>query len=128
MPRDKDTGFYRYIYPHHNGWRILKDNVHYGYYEDIADALIDRDNLERCDWDLGEWVYIEPTHNPYKHMRLPSYAYGLRRPRQYIYWNGFNFYIKKKINGRIKYYGTFKTLDEAIDKRDELIEKEWLDD
>ena len=125
LPPDKDNGFYRYIYPHHNGWRILKDNIHYGYYEDVADALLDRDNLEKCDWDLGEWVYIEPDYNPYKNMRLPPYYSNLKRARQYVYHNNGCFRIQKRINGVLKQFGNYKTLKEALDKRDELIENNW---
>ena len=43
----------------------------------------------------------------------------------YIYWVGKSFHLKKHINGKTKHFGTFKTLEEAIKARDELIMNNW---
>ena len=56
-------------------------------------------------------------------MRLPPF--GLDRPQKYVYWNGKRFYIRKNINGEKKYFGTYNTLNEALDERDKLIENGW---
>ena len=44
---------------------------------------------------------------------------------QYIYSVGKSFQLKKYINGKTKHFGTFKTLEEAIKARDELIKNNW---
>ena len=121
---DGITGkFYRYIYERYNGYQIFKDNIHYGWYEDIRDALHDRDILEDCNWDLGEFVYIE-RENKYKHMTLPPRE--LDRQMQYVYrHNNGGFYIQKKIDGVLRYFGHYKTLNEALKRRDELIKNNW---
>lgn len=79
--------------------------------------------LESCDWDLGEFVYIE-KENKYNHMQLPPRE--LDRQMQYVYrhTNG-GFRIQKKVNGKLKHFGHFKTLEEALNRRDELIKNNW---
>lgn len=118
--------FYRYIYPHHNGYQIKKDNIHYGWYDDIRWALFDRDRLESVNWDFEEFVWLPERDNPYLTMKLPPRE--LDRWRQYVYVSTKGFRIQKKINGKLKYFGTFKTLDEALDKRNELMQKGWCDE
>ena len=115
--------FYKYIYRVHNGWQIKKDGETFGWYEDIRDALFDRDRLVNCNWDIEEFVWLPETENPYLNIRLPHYS--LNRWRQYIYPNKKSFRVCKRIDGELKCFGTYKTLDEAMDKRDELIEKGW---
>ena len=44
---------------------------------------------------------------------------------RYIYLVGESFQLKKYIKGKIKYFGSFKTLEEAIIARDELIKNNW---
>ena len=44
---------------------------------------------------------------------------------QYIYHVGKSFQLKKYINGENRHFGTFKTLEEAIKARDELIKNNW---
>ena len=44
---------------------------------------------------------------------------------RYIYLVNKSFQLKKYINGKTKHFGTFKTLDEAIKARDELIKNNW---
>jgi hypothetical protein len=118
------NNFYKYIYKRHNGYQILKNNEAYGWYEDITDALYDRDRLVEVDWDIQTWCELPERENPYKHMRLPPY--GLDRHRQYVYptLQG-TFRIIKTVDGVKKYFGSYKTLDEALDKRDELIKRGW---
>ena len=67
-------------------------------------------------------MYIE-KENKYKHMILPPKE--LDRQLQYVYRKNNGFIIQKKINGELKYYGYFKTLKEALKKRDELIKNNW---
>ena len=44
---------------------------------------------------------------------------------QYIYSVGKSFQLKKYINGKTKHFGSFKTLEDAIKARDELIMNNW---
>lgn len=44
---------------------------------------------------------------------------------RYIYLVGKSFQLKKSVNGKTKHFGTFKTLEEAIKARDELIKNNW---
>ena len=44
---------------------------------------------------------------------------------QYIYSVGKSFQLKKYIKGENRHFGSFKTLEEAIKARDELIMNNW---
>ena len=44
---------------------------------------------------------------------------------RYIYQSGKSFQLKKYVNGKSRHFGTFKTLEEAIKARDELIKNNW---
>ena len=44
---------------------------------------------------------------------------------RYIYSVGNSFQLKKYIKGKTKHFGTFKTLEEAIKVRNELIKNKW---
>ena len=118
-----ENDFYRYIYPNKKGWRILKDNQDYGTYPEIKYALYERDRLESVNWDIQEWVYLPPSYNEYENIILPPR--GLRRCRQYIRWNNGKWSIQKKINGKIKYFGRYNTLEEAVERRNELYRNGW---
>ena len=118
--------FYRYIYKKNNGYVIEKNHVHYGWYEDLRDALHDRDLLEECDWDLGEWVYLE-RENKYKYMNLPPFDTTIKNIRQYVYKHDLSgrWYIRKRINGKDITFGYFDKLEDAMKRRDELVANNW---
>ena len=44
---------------------------------------------------------------------------------RYIYSVGKSFQLKKSVNGKCRYFGSFKTLEEAIKARNELIMNNW---
>ena len=44
---------------------------------------------------------------------------------RYIYSSGKSFQLKKSVNGKSRHFGTFKTLEEAIKARNELIMNNW---
>ena len=44
---------------------------------------------------------------------------------RYIYSVGKSFQLKKSVNGKSRHFGTFKTLEEAIKARNELIMNNW---
>ena len=63
-----------------------------------------------------------------------QYLHGYCRPKQpvhkqslpmYISRNNKGFEIKKSVNGKNKYFGTYKTLDDAVLMRNYLIEHGW---
>ena len=74
------SDLYRYVYKCNHGWIIQKNHEHYGWYDKLEDALYERDRLEQVDWDLGEWVYLKDTENPYKYTKLPEPHLGLKHP------------------------------------------------
>ena len=44
---------------------------------------------------------------------------------RYIYSSGKSFLLRKSVNGKCRYFGSFKTLEEAIKARNELIINNW---
>ena len=116
---------YRYVYKEHNGYSIKKDNEHFGWYDNIYDALYDRDRLESVNWNFSEFVWLPETENKYKHMKLPPM--GLKRLRQNVYRNGNRWEIRKVIDGRKIVYGKYDSLDEALRIRDLIYNAGWWD-
>ena len=113
----KEHLFYRYIYKRNNGYQIQYKNEHYGWYPDLPTALYDRDRLEQCDWNMSIFVELpELPVNPYEHMDLPPFD----KTGEYIVFVPARYRVVRKINGKQKYYGTFKSLDEAREVRDYL--------
>ena len=41
----------------------------------------------------------------------------------HVYWNGNMWYVAQVVNGETKYYGYYKTLREAINRRDTLVQE-----
>lgn len=123
--------FYKYIVKRKNGtYRIKKGDEFYGTYDDITDALHDRDLLIESDWDIAEVMAQDEKPNKYKTMELPEWN---RKPRiyddRYITKqkssNKTYFKIQKHIDGEQKCFGYFKTYEEAVEKRDELERNNW---
>lgn len=46
----------------------------------------------------------------------------------HVYWNGTRWYVAQVVNGETKYYGYYKTLREAIQRRDQLIQNGIITD
>lgn len=99
----------------------MKNNEHYGWYPDLPTALFDRDRLEQCDWNFSIFVELPEIPNPYKHMELPSFEHDT----SYITIVPTRFRVTKRIDGKLRYFGEFKTLDEARERRDECISNGW---
>jgi len=117
----RDDFFYRYIYKRYDGYQILKDNEHYGWYPDLPTALFDRDRLEQCEWDMEVFVQLPEIPNPYEHMRLPKYNHD----RKYITTIPQKYVVQRRINGKLINFGTFRNLEDARKRRDELITNGW---
>ena len=102
----------RYIYKRNGFYYILKSiNGEYKYFKgspSLKEAIEFRDKLIENNWcDNGELKIVELEDN------------------RYIYSVANSFQLKKHINGKTKHFGTFKTLEEAIKARDELIVNNW---
>ena len=119
----KDDAFYRYITKRNNGWQLRKDGEHYGWYEDIEDALFDRDRLEQVEWDMSIFVELPEIPNPYYHIRLPPYE---EVRSSYIQHLPERWRVQKRIDGKMSYFGTYDSFEEAEKRRNELIKNGWI--
>ena len=108
------NNFYRYIYKQGKGYRIIYENEHYGWYpeEHLPECLYDRDRLEQCDWDIQTWTEMPEVPNPYEHITLPKY----NKSSEYITHLPERWRVQKRVNGKVKHYGTFNTLEEAEER------------
>lgn len=113
-PSEENTPKYdmRYIYKRNGFYYIMKSiNGEYKYFNrstSLKEAVEFRDKLIENNWRDNEELKIEELDDT-----------------RYIYRVGKSFQLKKHINGKIKHFGTFKTLEEAIKARDELIKNNW---
>lgn len=102
----------RYIYKRNGFYYILKSvNGEYKYFKgstSLKEAIEFRDKLIENNWRDNEELKIENLDD-----------------NRYIYRVGKSFQLKKHINGKTKHFGTFKTLEEAIKARNELIVNNW---
>lgn len=112
---------FEYIYKESDGYSIKKDNEHYGYYQNLAEALFDRDRLIQCEWDWELFVQLPETPNGYIHIELPEFD----RQKTYIKHIPERWEIQKRIDGKLKYFGSYRSLEEAEKRRDELIDNGW---
>ena len=119
----KEDGFYRYITRRGLGWQLRKNGEHYGWYDRIEDALFDRDRLEQCDWDFSVFCELPEISNPYEHMELPPYE---ERKATFIRHLPQRWRVEKRIEGKLCYFGTYKTFEEAEERRNELIKTGWI--
>lgn len=119
--------FYKYIYKSNDGYKIEKDCEYYGWFEDVRDALYERDRLISVNWDLELWVDIEETPNSYSNVVLPPFDSNIKHLKQYISFDNINnvWKIRKSINGKQKSFGNFIKLNDALKRRNELIECDW---
>ena len=102
----------RYIYKR-NGLYFVQKHINgeqkcFKSSKSLKETVEFRDKLIENNWrDNGQLGIVELDDN------------------RYIYSVGKSFQLKKYINGKTKHFGTFKTLEEAIKARDELIMNNW---
>ena len=110
LPKGKDD--MRYIYERNGLYFIQKRiNGELKYFKgshSLKETVELRDRLIENNWRDYEQLGIEELDD-----------------NQYIYPVANSFQLKKYINGKTKHFGTFKTLEEAIKARDELIKNNW---
>ena len=109
----------------YGAYDIIKNGKSYGTYDDIRDAMHDRDILMDCDWDMTEMCARDEIPNKYKDMELPPSRKYITEKRQ---GNRVYYTIRKTINGVRCYFGHYKTFEDAVKKRDELEEIGWCVD
>ena len=102
----------KYIYKRNGFYYILKSiNGEYKYFKgstSLKETVEIRDKLIENNWcDDGQLGIVELDDT------------------RYIYSVGKSFQLKKSVNGKTMHFGTFKTLEEAIKARDELIKNNW---
>ena len=113
-PSEENTPKYdmRYIYKRNGFYYILKSiNGEYKYFKgstSLKETVELRDNLIENNWCDNGQLGIKELDDT-----------------RYIYSSGKSFQLKKSVNGKTKHFGTFKTLEEAIKARDELIMNNW---
>lgn len=115
--------FYKYIRRRENGkYQIRKDGESWGDYANIEDALHDRDILIDSDWDMGEFCARGDVENKYYSMDLPDFDYD---DYDYITTRNGEYIIQKRIGKKVKQFGVFDNIEDAIRRRDELIARKW---
>lgn len=114
--------FYRYIYKQGNGYRIIYQGEHYGWYDHLPTCLYDRDRLEAVDWDIQTWTELPEVPNPYEHIQLPEYHCGM----EYITHIPERWKVQKRIDGKVKYFGTYDSLEKAKERVLWLNENGWV--
>lgn len=116
--------FYKYIIKRKDGkYGIKYDNEWFGTYDDVRDALHDRDMLVECEWDFTEMNSRDEKPNRYKDMELPPSRRYITLVRQ---GNREYYNIRKTINGKSVFFGQYKTFKEAAERRDELEKIGWV--
>ena len=102
----------RYIYKR-NGLYFIQKHINgelkcFKSSKSLKETVEFRDKLIENNWrDNGQLGIVELDDN------------------RYIYSVNNSFQLKKYINGENRHFGTFKTLEEAIKARDELIKNNW---
>lgn len=83
--------------------------IFYGYYSSLRSAIRNRDKLISYDWDVSKVDNINYSETE----------------RKYITKVGNSFRISKLIDGELKHFGHYSSLEDAIEIRDKLIENGW---
>ena len=102
----------RYIYKR-NGLYFIQKHINgelkcFKSSKSLKETVEIRDKLIENNWRDNEQLKIEELDD-----------------NRYIYQSGKSFQLKKYINGENRHFGTFKTLEEAIKARNELIKNNW---
>jgi hypothetical protein len=111
----------RYINPYGNEYCIQKtvdkELLYFGRYKTLEDAIKVRDYLEKYGWSKNISTNFKCSLEGTRIKRdLPKY----------IAYAGDKYIIKKYINDKTCYYGSYSTLTEAINKVKQLEENNWV--
>jgi hypothetical protein len=91
--------------------RIDGKQVNFGTFKSLEEALKRRNEVIESNWSL-DLRYKKKKRN------LPENIHWSKKLK--------NFQITKMIQSKTKYFGGYKTLEEAIKRRDELISNNWV--
>lgn len=154
------SSFYRFIKKENNKYRIMYKGEDYGSYDDVADALYDRDRLMSVDWNWDKFCEMVDTINDYRHIDLPPFDHqssyismdnecwvvrngGREQKYRGTYYSEeeanevakiYNakvshknkaYRVQRRINGKTKYFGRYKTYEDAQMRVEELEECGW---
>lgn len=119
--------FYRHIYSTKNGkYQIIKDNEYYGDFNTLEEALLERDELERLNWDMELICESDiPSENKYLGMSLPPFTHTPKYIQTEVRGRKKRWIIIKHINGKRKRFGRYNSLEEAVHVRDLLLKYDW---
>ena len=114
------SSFYRFIKKENGKYRIMRNGEDYGSYENLAEALYDRDRLINVGWDWDRFCEMEETINGYIHIQLPPFNHE----PSYITEDNECWVVRNRGKEQ-KYRGTFYTEEEAkeVDPRWEALVK-----
>ena len=121
--------FYYNIHIRKGNFSIKKDDEWFLSFDNIYDALAHRDKLIECDWDWDLYLQYDVDSSKYMDMDLPPFR---EDDLQYItkeknHRGKKPYVIKKKINGKLRRFGRYQKIEDAIRMRDKLIENNWED-
>ena len=91
------------------GKQVNGKYFYFGNYQSLEKAKKVRDYFVEHDWDISE---------RFKFMEIPPTRY-IRKTR------AGNYKIVKWLNGKMVYFGTFHSLEDAMLERDLLVESNW---
>lgn len=155
-----NNDFYKYIIRKKDTFEISNGKEKFGTYNNLADALYERDRLVAVNWDWDKSMELPETTNKYLHMELPPFVkqssfitkdkecwvvrnkgreqtyrgtyYSLEeameKAQEYdatVSHKKEAYRVQKVIDGRTRYFGRFRTYEEAERKVKELKDGEW---
>ena len=118
---------YHNIYKRKNGkYRVIKHNQIYGEFDNLVDALQERDDLESVAWDIDLLCDLShPRPNKYENIDLPPFEHIPKYIQIETQKTKVKFVIIKLFGTKRKRFGRYNTLKEAEKVRDLLMENEW---
>lgn len=122
---------YRFIRKRDNRYVIRKNNKHYGTFHKVENAMLERDLLEDVDWNTEALINLPSVvYNRYLEWDLPPFPvsprndrYGL--PKYVTRGGGGRFRVQKLLGGKVYSFGSYRTVEDAVRARDELIKCGW---
>lgn len=106
------VGFYKYIVKSGSSYSIKKGNERFGTYFRLSDALYERDQLIKADWDWDNLSNLPETENLYEKMMLPAFTHEY----SYIYETPQGYKVFKDR----EYHGKFKSKRRAYDYAEQI--------
>lgn len=97
--------FYHHIHKNGRLFEIVKGTELFGSYENVEDALYDRDRFIRVNWDWDLFVELVDTPNHYYQITLPPFD---KQPK-YVH----RIREKWQVSDGENYHGTYYTEKEA---------------